>query len=90
LAAPLAPFAQATTWPTRPISLIVPWPAGGSTDLTLRILADEAGERLGQPVTIINRPGAAGTLVAPLLKMAAPDGYTIGQLPITVFRYALM
>jgi tripartite-type tricarboxylate transporter receptor subunit TctC len=90
LAAPLAPFAQPTAWPTRPISLIVPWPAGGGTDLTFRILADEAGERLGQPVNIINRPGAAGTLVAPLLKMAAPDGYTIGQLPITVFRYALM
>lgn len=77
-------------WPQRPIQLIVPWPPGGGTDLTVRVLAEEASTRLGQPVVVINRPGAAGTLVAPLLKAATPDGYTIGQLPITVLRFALM
>ena len=56
----------------------------------MRILAEEAGVRLGQPVVVLNRPGAAGTLVAPLLKAAAPDGYTIGQLPLPVLRHALM
>jgi len=68
----------------------VPWPAGGGTDLSIRILAEEAGSRLGQPVVVVNRPGAAGTMVAPLLKAAAPDGYTIGQLPLPVLRHALM
>lgn len=77
-------------WPERPITLIVPWPAGGQTDLTLRILAEEAEKTLGQPVIIVNKPGAAGTQVAPSLKMAEPDGYTIGQVPITVYRHALM
>ena len=77
-------------WPTRPITLIVPWPPGGGTDLSMRVLAEEASARLGQPVVIVNRPGAAGTMVAPLLKAAAPDGYTIGQLPVTVLRHALM
>jgi tripartite-type tricarboxylate transporter receptor subunit TctC len=80
----------AAPWPERPIHLIVPWPPGGGTDLTMRVLAEEAGVRLGQPVVILNRPGAAGTLVAPLLKAAAPDGYTIGQLPVTVLRFSLM
>jgi tripartite-type tricarboxylate transporter receptor subunit TctC len=82
--------ASASRWPERPITLIVPWPAGGQTDLTLRILADEAEKPLGQPIVVINKPGAAGTQVAPALKMAEPDGYTIGQVPITVYRYALM
>lgn len=77
-------------WPQRPIQLIVPWPPGGGTDLTVRVLAEEASVLLGQPVVVINRPGAAGTLVAPLLKAAQPDGYTIGQLPLTVIRFALM
>jgi tripartite-type tricarboxylate transporter receptor subunit TctC len=77
-------------WPNRPVTLIVPWPAGGQTDLTLRILADEAEKLLGQPIVVINKPGAAGTQVAPALKLAAPDGYTIGQVPITVYRHALM
>ena len=90
MALPFAVKAQAQKWPSRPIQLIVPWPAGGGTDLSVRVLAEEAGEHLGQAVLIVNRPGAAGTLVAPLLKAAAPDGYTLGQLPITVFRYALM
>ena len=77
-------------WPLKPITLIVPWPPGGGTDLSIRVLAEEAGARLGQPVIVTNRPGAAGTMVAPLLKAATPDGYTIGQLPATVFRHALM
>ena len=77
-------------WPLKPLTLIVPWPAGGATDLTLRVLCEEAEPLLGQRVIIVNRPGAGGTLVAPALKAAEPDGYTLGQLPITVFRYALM
>lgn len=84
-------WSQASSgWPQKPIQLIVPWPAGGGTDLSLRVLAEEAGQRLGQAVVVLNRPGAAGTLVAPLLKAAAPDGHTIGQLPLPVLRHALM
>jgi len=83
-------LAATPTWPDRPIQLIVPWPAGGATDLTLRILCEEAEPLLGQRIVVINRPGAAGTQVAPALKLAEPDGYTIGQVPITVYRHALM
>lgn len=89
LALPLWARAQ-NGWPQKPIQLIVPWPAGGGTDLSIRVLAEEAGHRLGQPVVVINRPGAAGTMVAPLLKAATPDGHTIGQLPLPVLRHALM
>lgn len=84
------PTHSKAVWPERPITLIVPWPAGGATDLSLRIMAEEASAILGQPVTIVNKPGAAGTLVAPLLKTAQADGYTIGQVPLTVYRHALM
>ena len=77
-------------WPTRPLQLIVPWPAGGATDLTLRLLCEEAELLLGQRIVVSNRPGAAGTLVAPALKAAEPDGYTLGQVPLTVYRHALM
>jgi len=77
-------------WPSRPLQLIVPWPAGGATDLTLRILCEEAQPLLGQPIVVINKPGAGGTLVAAPLKNAEPDGHTIGQVPITVYRHALM
>ena len=80
----------AAAWPQRPLQLIVPWPAGGATDLTLRLLCEEVEPLLGQHVIISNRPGAAGTLVAPALKAAKPDGYTIGQIPPTVYRHALM
>ncbi|PRD66766.1 tripartite tricarboxylate transporter substrate binding protein [Malikia granosa] len=81
---------DAPAWPYKPVTLIVPWPPGGGTDLSVRVLAEEAAARLGQPVIVANRPGAAGTMVAPLLKAAQPDGHTIGQLPVTVFRHALM
>lgn len=83
--------AQTTTaWPQRPLQLIVPWPAGGATDLTLRLLCEEVEPLLGQRVVVANRPGAGGSLVAPALKAAEPDGYTIGQVPLTVYRHALM
>lgn len=86
----VAGSALAATWPHKPLQLIVPWPAGGATDLTLRVLCEEVSPLLGQPVVIVNRPGAAGTLVAPLLKAAPADGHTLGQVPITVYRHALM
>jgi tripartite-type tricarboxylate transporter receptor subunit TctC len=71
---------------TRAITLWVPWPAGGATDLTMRLLAELAGKRLGVTINTENRGGAGGTLVMPVLQQAAPDGYTIGQVPQTVFR----
>jgi tripartite-type tricarboxylate transporter receptor subunit TctC len=80
----------AGTFPSKTITLWVPWPAGGATDGTLRLLAEIAGRQLGQQVIIENRGGAGGTLVMPVLQNAAPDGYTIGQLPQTVFRVPWM
>ena len=71
---------------TRPVTMWVPWPAGGATDLTMRILAELAGRQLGAKVLIENRGGAGGTLAMPVLQQAAPDGYTIAQLPQPVFR----
>ena len=73
-------------YPIRPITLIVPWPAGGATDITLRLLCDIASRTLGQRFVIENRPGAGGTLAMPLLQHAAPDGYTIAQLPQPALR----
>jgi tripartite-type tricarboxylate transporter receptor subunit TctC len=89
VALPAFAIAQPASYPARPITLIVPWPAGGQTDITMRILADLATRQLGQPVVVENRPGAAGTLVGPALHAAAPDGYTLGQLPITLYRAPL-
>jgi tripartite-type tricarboxylate transporter receptor subunit TctC len=73
-------------FPSRPITLWVPWPAGGATDQTLRLLAELASRTLGQKILIENRGGAGGTLVMPVLQQAAPDGYTIAQLPQPVLR----
>lgn len=88
LALPLPSGAQpGLPYPSRPITLIVPWPAGGATDISMRLLGDIAGRALGVPVVVENKPGAAGTLVAPALRAAAPDGYTIGQLPLTLYRF---
>ena len=73
-------------YPSRPITLLVPWAAGGATDLSMRILAEAAGRQLGRPVLIENRAGAGGTLAMPLLQQAAPDGHTLAQLPQVIFR----
>jgi len=80
-------FAQGPgAFPSRPITLWVPWPAGGATDISLRLLAEIAGRSLGQRVVIENRGGAGGTLAMPILQQAEPDGYTIAQLPQPIFR----
>jgi tripartite-type tricarboxylate transporter receptor subunit TctC len=73
-------------FPNRSITLLVPWPAGGATDLTMRLLADLASKLLGQKVVVDNKSGAGGTLAMPVLQQAAPDGYTIAQMPQPVFR----
>jgi tripartite-type tricarboxylate transporter receptor subunit TctC len=78
---------HAQDYPNRPITLICPWPAGGSTDTHLRKLAELASKHLGQPIIIENKPGAAGMLgPAGMAKNAAPDGYTISQLTVNVVR----
>lgn len=82
--------ARAQNYPTRPVTLVVPWPAGGATDRHLRVLADAASKHLGQPIVIDNKPGASGTLGPATVAVARPDGYTIVQLPITVFRLPYM
>jgi len=73
-------------FPSRPITLWVPWPAGGATDISLRLLADLASQALGQTIVTDNRAGAGGTLAMPILQQAEPDGYTIAQMPQPVFR----
>ena len=83
----LGGVAQAQQFPTRPVTLIVPWPAGGSTDIGMRALAAATEKHLGQSIVIENRPGAGGTIgPANMAANAKPDGYTVAQLPITVFR----
>lgn len=76
----------ATPYPTRPIAMWIPWPAGGATDISLRVLAELASQVLGQTIVTDNRAGAGGTLAMPILQRAEPDGYTIAQMPQPVFR----
>ena len=83
----VTPVQAEADFPSKPITLIVPWPAGGSTDRHLRALAQEASKELGQPVVVENRPGAGGTLGPSTMAMSAkPDGYTISQYPLGLLR----
>jgi tripartite-type tricarboxylate transporter receptor subunit TctC len=82
--------AAAQDFPSRPVTIICPWPAGGTTDQYFRALAQIAGKYLGQPVVIENKPGAGGTLGPATLLNTKPDGYTISQIPISVFRFPHM
>ena len=70
-------LAMAQAWPTRSLSLIVPFPAGGTTDVLARALADKLSQSLGQPVVVESRPGAGATVGADYVAKAKPDGYTL-------------
>ena len=73
--APLATIAQA--WPTKPITYVVPFTPGGTTDVVGRTISNSLANALGQPVVVDNKPGAAGALAARLVAKANPDGYTL-------------
>ena len=86
---PATAFAQA--YPTKPITMVVPWPAGGSTDIVMRTISEAAAKHLGQPIVTDNKPGASGTLgPAVVAATGKPDGYLLAQMPITVMRLPLM
>jgi tripartite-type tricarboxylate transporter receptor subunit TctC len=77
----------ATNFPNKPVTLIVPWTAGGNTDIYFRALGDAAAKELGQPVIVDNKTGGSGTLGPSTMALTAkPDGYTVAQVPISVFR----
>ena len=79
--------AQAQTFPAKPITLICPWPPGGSTDTHLRKFAEIAAKHLGQNIIIENKPGGGGMNgPATMARTARPDGYTLSQLPMGAFR----
>src|SRR5262245_9134596 len=75
--------AQAQTWPARPVTLIIPFPPGGSTDIVGRIAADGLARELGQPFVVDNRGGAGGAIGAKAIADAAPDGYTLGLATVS-------
>ena len=78
-AAGLAPVAAQDNYPQRPVTLIVPFAAGGSTDVIGRVVADAMRGALGQSIVIDNRGGAGGSIGTGAIAKAAPDGYTIGM-----------
>jgi tripartite-type tricarboxylate transporter receptor subunit TctC len=85
------PAALGADYPARPVTLIIPWPAGGATDIAMRAIAETAAKHLGQPIIIENKAGGSGTVgPATMAVSAKPDGYTISQAPITLFRLPLM
>ncbi|WP_011299841.1 Bug family tripartite tricarboxylate transporter substrate binding protein [Cupriavidus necator] len=77
--------AASPAWPQKPVSVVVPFPAGGSTDTIARMLAVPLNEKLGQPFVIDNRPGATGAIGATFVKRAPADGYTMMVASIGVY-----
>lgn len=81
--------AQAAAWPDRPVRVIVPFAAGGATDLSSRLIAQKLSELLGQAVVIENRPGAGGTLGVDAAAKSAPDGYTFAMSGLSTTALAM-
>src|SRR5262245_24833695 len=84
---PMPALAQPKDYPNKPITLIMPWPAGSGVDLWHRAMGEAAAKLLGQPVIVDNKVGGSGTSgPAAMAAGSRPDGYTIAQIPVTVFR----
>ncbi len=91
-AAMVAPSAmQADGYPKKPITIVVPFPAGGSTDALARLVGEQVGAELGQPVIVENKPGASGAIAASYVANSAPDGYTVflGSSPVLAVNPSL-
>ena len=82
----IAPQVWADQFPSQSIKLSVAFTAGGPTDITMRVLADNASKILGQTIVVDNKPGAGGTLPAQAMQSAKPDGYSLAQTPLGIFR----
>lgn len=85
LAMPIASLAVAQDFPTRPITIVVPFPPGASTDATARTMQNRLKELLGQPIVVENRPGAGGSVGSAFVAKSRPDGYTLLLVVNTVF-----
>ncbi len=72
--------ALAQAFPSQPVTLIVPWPPGGGSDIAMRLVADSASKKFGVPVVVVNKPGAGGSIGLKEVASAKPDGYTIGMM----------
>ena len=78
----LVPFgSSAQEYPTRPISVVVPYSPGTATDIAARALGRELGKRFGQPIVVQNRPGEVGTVGSQFVAQSMPDGYTLLIIP---------
>ena len=71
-------------YPSRPITMVVPWGAGGGTDSVARVIAAQLEQELGQPVNVVNRTGGSGVVGHQAIATAAPDGYTVGMLTVEI------
>jgi len=78
-----AAAAMAQGWPSKPVTIVVAYPAGGDTDALARVFAEKLQTRLGQPVLVDNKPGASGVIGSNFVSKAAPDGYTLLMAPST-------
>jgi tripartite-type tricarboxylate transporter receptor subunit TctC len=78
----------ADEYPSKPITFICPWPVGGTADISMRTICQIASRVLKQSIVVDNKPGAAGMIGAKAIAVAKPDGYTIGQIPISVTRFS--
>lgn len=84
LAAAMSLGAAHAAWPERPITLLVPWAAGGGTDATARIIGALMEKELGQPVNVVNRAGGNGVVGHHAISSAPPDGYTLGMITVEI------